>query len=73
MTVFEQTKYSLIRAIMDDTDEDRVTKIVRLYAPFQEPCMYTVEEIKEGLPKRIKDIEDGKGIPHDVVMQEYGL
>ena len=71
MTVLERTKYRLIRSIMDDTDENRVAEIDRLYS--QEPCKYTIEEIKAGLPKRIKDIENGKGIPHDVVMQEYGL
>ena len=70
MTVLERTKYRLIRSIMDDTNESRVAEIDRLYS---EPCMYSIEEIKAGLPKRIKDIEDGKGIPHDVVMQEYGL
>ena len=72
MTVLERTKYKLIRSIMDDTDESRVAEIERLYAS-REPCMYTDEEIKAGLPKRIKDIETGKGIPHDVVMREYGL
>ena len=72
MTVLERKKYRLIRSIMDDTDVKRVAEIERLYST-QEPCMYTIDEIKASLPKRIKDIEDGKGIPHDVVMQEYGL
>ena len=72
MTMFEQTKYRLIRSIIDDTDEKRVAEIERLYAS-REPCTYTIEEIKAALPERIKDIKDGKGIPHDVVMREYGL
>ena len=73
MTVLEQTKYRLIRAIIDDVDEKRVLKIVRFYESSEEPCAYTSEEIKAGLPGRIKDLEEGKGIPHNVVMQEYGL
>ncbi len=36
-----------------------------------EPCMYTIEEIRAFLPKREKDIIEGKGISHDGVMKEY--
>ena len=78
MTLLEQKKYKLIHAIITDTDENRVAEIERLYKKLEkdlskEPCMYSIDEIKNGLPERLKDLADGKGILHKDVMKEYGL
>ncbi len=75
MTVLEKKKFKLIRAIMDDTDENRVAEIERMYKNQEkqylpEPCMYTIEEIQAGLPERIKALEEGKGIPHESIKRK---
>ena len=35
-----------------------------------EPCMYTVSEIKAKLPAIIKELEEGKGIPHEAIKRK---
>ena len=52
MTVLEQKKYRLIRAIIDDTDESRVLEIEELYYS-NNPLLYSADELNE----RIKQFE----------------
>ncbi len=58
MTVLEQKKFRLIRAIMNDTDADRVSRIERLYD--ENPLLYSAEELNESLCQIEKDFENGK-------------
>jgi hypothetical protein len=78
MTVLERKKFRLIKAIINDTDEKRLSEIEKVYKTpkkkqLPEPCMYTIEEIRESLPEIEKEFTEGKGIPHEEVMMEYGL
>jgi len=67
MTALENRKYSLISAIIDDANEDRVFEIERLYS--QEPCVYSDDEFRAEVLRRLKDYKDGKiiGIPHEQI------
>ena len=53
MTVLEQNKYRLIRAIINDTNESRVLEIEELYYSNNNPLLYSAEELNE----RIKQFE----------------
>ena len=70
MTVLEKKKYNVIRAIMSDTNTERVTEIERLYNP--EPCIYTSEELRASVMQRTQDFYDGKMelIPHDQIKRK---
>ena len=57
MTVFEQTKYRLIRSIMDDTDEQRVAELAEYYD--DNPLLYSVEELNESLCRIEQDLANG--------------
>ena len=57
MTVFEQTKYSLIRSIMNDTDECRVAELAEYYD--ENPLLYSAEELNESLCQIEKDLANG--------------
>ena len=77
MSVIEM-KVEMATAILSDIDETRITKMKKLYnrlykTRLPEPCIYSVEELKESLIEVVKDFEEGKGIPHHEVMAEYGL
>ena len=77
MSVIE-LKLEMATAILNDIDEVRLSKLSesykRLYKTrLSEPCIYSIEELKESLIEVVKDFEEGKGIPHNVVMAEYGL
>ena len=79
MTVLER-KARFISAIITDMNDDRFIKTERFYTnlqkcalPISEPCMYTVEEVKASLPFIIREFKEGKGVPHEEVMREYGL
>jgi DNA polymerase III sliding clamp (beta) subunit (PCNA family) len=65
MTAIESRKIDLISAIIDDQNEDRVFEIERLYS--QEPCVYSDDELKATVFRRLNDYDDGKtvGIPHN--------
>jgi hypothetical protein len=67
MTALENRKYSLISAIIDDANEDRVFEIERLYS--NEPCVYSDDELKATVLQRWKDYKNGKiiGIPHEQI------
>jgi putative addiction module component (TIGR02574 family) len=67
MTTLESRKYSLISAIIDDANEDRVFEIERLYS--QEPCVYTDNELQNEVSRRMKDYREGKvtGTPHEQI------
>ena len=67
MTALENRKYSLISAIIDDANEDRVFEIERLYS--QEPCVYHDDKFRSEVLRRLKDYKDGKiiGIPHEQI------
>ncbi len=77
MTVLERKKFRLIKAIINDTDEERLSEMEKVYKSLKkklpEPCMYTIEEIRESLPEIEKEFAEGKGISHEEVMKEYGL
>ena len=67
MTALENRKYSLISAIIDDANEDRVFEIERLYS--KEPCVYSDDEFKAEVLRRLQDYKDGKiiGVPHEQI------
>ena len=46
MTVLEQTKYRLIRSIMNDTDESLVLEINEIYYNDNNPLLYSDDELK---------------------------
>ena len=77
MSVIE-LKLEMATAILNDIDEVRLSKLSESYKKLyktrlSEPCIYSIEELKESLIEVVKDFEGGKGIPHNVVMAEYGL
>ena len=77
MTVIE-LKVEMASAILNDIDEARLAEMKKVYnrlykSRLPEPCVYSIEELKESLIEVEKDFAEGKGIPHDVVMAEYGL
>ena len=65
MTALEDRKYSVISALIDDNNEDRVFEIERLYS--QEPCVYSDDEFRTEVLRRLKDYKSKKniGIPHE--------
>ena len=70
MTVLEKKKYKVIRAIMNDTDRNRVTEIERLYD--SAPCVLTAEELQESVARRTNDFYNGKMelIAHDQIKRK---
>ena len=77
MTAIE-LKVEMATAILTDIDEIRLTEMKKVFnklykTRLPEPCVYSIEELKESLIEVEKDFAEGKGIPHDVVMAEYGL
>ena len=68
MTVeFEKKKYRLIRSIINDTDAVWVSRIENLYN--LEPCVYSMDEVKESVIQRKNKFESGQTnlIPHDSI------
>ena len=65
--LLERRKYRLIRAIISDTDDNRISGIEALYYP--EPCVYADEEMRASVIQRKKDFEAGKIdlIPHEQI------
>ena len=60
MTALEPNKYSLIRSIMDGTDELRVLEIKEIYYNDDNPLLYSVEELNDSLCQIEQDLADGK-------------
>ena len=73
MTVLER-KARFVSDILNDTDNDRFVEIELIYHSLKNqppaPCMYSIEEIRAGLPERIKALEDGNGIPHEQIKRK---
>ena len=74
MTVLER-KACFVSDILNDTDNDRFVEIELFYHSLKDqippsPCMYTIEEIRAGLPERLKALEDGQGIPHEQIKRK---
>jgi hypothetical protein len=73
MTVLER-KAHFVADILNDADDNRFIEMELFYSGLKnrtsEPCMYTVEEIRAGLPQRIKALEDGQGIPHEQIRRK---
>jgi len=61
MEVLERKKYRLISAIIGDTDRKRVLEVERLYSP--EPCVYSDDDLRASVNRRMKDFENGNTIP----------
>jgi len=61
METLERKKYRLISAIIGDTDRNRVLEVERLYSP--EPCVYSDNDLRANVYRRMKDFEDGNVIP----------
>ena len=61
LETLERKKYRLISAIIGDTDRNRVLEVERLYSP--EPCVYSDNDLRANVYRRIKDFEDGNVIP----------
>jgi len=63
MKVLERTRKRLIHAISNDTDIKRMSQIEELNKTrLPEPCVYSVEELKESLIEVERDFVEGKGI-----------
>ena len=73
MTVLERKK-RFMQSVMADTDEVFIT-LEKVYKKISklDPCMYSIEELRESLKETEKEFAEGKGVPHDEVMAEYGL
>jgi len=73
MTVLER-KAHFVSDILNDSDDYRFIEIELIYNSLKnqqtEPCMYSIDEIRAGLPERIKALEDGKGIPHEQIKRK---
>ena len=73
MTVLER-KAHFVSDILNDTDNDRFVEIELFYHSLKNqpvgPCMYSIEEIRAGLPERVKALDDGKGIPHEQIKRK---
>ena len=73
MTVLER-KAHFVSDILNDIDDNRFIEIELFYSSLKnhqpEPCMYTIDDIRAGLPERIKALEDGKGIPHEQIKRK---
>ncbi len=68
MTVLEQKKFRLIRAIMDEPDGNRLSEVERFYEGLSKPSfMCSLDELRESLIQQQKDVKAGKVqfIPHD--------
>lgn len=73
MTVLER-RVRVATAILNDLDERDFSEIEQLFKSLKkrqkpEPCMYTMEEIRESVMQRKTDFEAGKIdlIPHEQV------
>ncbi len=76
MTVLEQKKFRLIRAIMNDTDEKRVSEIEKVYKRLtkqeENPSfMCSLEELRASLPEIEKEFAEGKYIPHEEMKRKH--
>ena len=73
MTVLER-KAHFVSDILNDSDDFRFIEIELIYNNLKnhqpEPCMYSIEEIRAGLPERLKALEDGQGIPHEQIKRK---
>ena len=58
MTVLEQTKYRLIRAIIDDTDEKRIKELTKYYD--DNPLLYSADELNKRIQQFEKEQAAGK-------------
>ena len=75
MTVIE-LKLEMATAILNDIDEIRLTKLKKVYnklykTRLPEPCVYSVEELKESLIEVEKDFAEGKGISSEELRKQY--
>lgn len=74
MTVLER-RVHMATAILNDLDDKDFSEMERFFKDLKkrqrpEPCMYTIEEIKTKLPAIIKELEEGKGIPHEAIKRK---
>jgi len=73
MTLLER-KAHFVSDILNDMDENRFIETELFYRILKNqqpaPCMYSINEIRSGLPIRIKDLEDDKGIPHEQIKRK---
>ena len=73
MTLLER-KAHFVSDILNDMDDNRFIEMELFYRILKNqqpaPCMYTIDEIRAGLPKRIEDLEDDKGIPHEQIKRK---
>jgi methyl coenzyme M reductase subunit C-like uncharacterized protein (methanogenesis marker protein 7) len=70
METLERKKYRVISAIVGDTDRKRVSEIERLYSP--EPCVYSDDELRASVFKRVAEFEAGNvvPIPHEQIKRK---
>ena len=75
MTVLERKK-RFVQSVMNDTDEVFI-KLERAYKRIlkPEPCMFTVDELRESVAKFEKDLAEGnvKGISHEEMKKKYAV
>ena len=75
MTVLER-RARFIQSVMNDTDEV-FTKLEMAYKKIlkQEPCMFTVDELKKSVAKFENDLDKGnvKGVSHEEMKKKYAI
>ena len=75
MTILERRK-RFVQSVMNDTDEVFI-KLERAYKRISkpEPCMFTVDELRESVAKFEKDLAEGnvKGISHEEMKKKYAV
>jgi hypothetical protein len=75
MTVLER-KTELIKAILNDMDENTFEKLECVYynRPVQTeitPCQYSPEELNERARQAIEDVKAGRVVPHEIVRKRF--
>jgi len=75
MTLIEK-RHFVIRQVLDLADENVLDDLVKLLSNSNSQEFHS-EELKESIQQGLKDYEEGRVIPHNVVMEEikakYGL
>ncbi|MDR0823731.1 MAG: hypothetical protein LBN74_01455 [Prevotella sp.] len=64
-------KAQLIQSILNDADEEMITKIAAiLVRKDKSPAQMTVEELKEEVMQSVEDAKNGKGKPMEQLFKE---
>jgi len=75
MTAIE-LKVEMASAILNDIDEFRLSEMKKAFnklykTRLPEPCVYSVEELRESLIEVERDFAEGKGISSEELRKQY--